>query len=133
MKHVIMLFLLATMPVLAQKDFKSVGKWQGTDDDGGAVYITFDAEGYVTMQKGDEIVGGKHFEMEGIEGQMTYKFIDGTNQLDFIMKELSSGQENTLMGIYKVNNPDEIVLAMNNLERPEDFTVDPIVFKRVKK
>lgn len=132
MKKILLLFLLAAVPVFAQKDFNAIGKWQGTDDDGSTIYMVFDAEGYITLQKGDEVIGGKHFEMEGMEGQMTFKFIEGTNQVDFIMKEFSSGQESTLMGIYKVNNKDEFILAMNNIERPENFEEDALTFKRVK-
>jgi uncharacterized protein (TIGR03067 family) len=132
MKKILLMFLLAAAPVFAQAGFDPIGKWEATDTDGIEIRITFDAENYVTMQKGDEVIGGRHFTLEGLEAEMTYKFKPGTNHVDFIMKDLESGKEFLLQGIYKFED-NQLVLAMDNSQRPDDFdSENTMTFTRVK-
>ncbi|MES2486762.1 MAG: hypothetical protein V4581_12555 [Bacteroidota bacterium] len=135
MKKILLLLLLAAAPVFAQNTtFNPIGKWQATDK-GEAISITFDKEGYVTMQRGTEVIGGKSFDMEGVKGSMTYKFDpEGVKgHLDMIMMVLDTQESRTLMALYKVVSPDEIVIAIDGIERPENFdSKDALTFKRVK-
>jgi hypothetical protein len=136
MKKLLLLFLLAAMPVCAQTaTFNPIGKWQATDDDGQVIVMTFDKEGYITMQRGNEVIGGKSFEMEGIKASMKYTFNAGgiANHVDFTITETATNEEHTLMGIYKVIGPDEIAFNMDNMERPADAGGEgSITFKKVK-
>jgi len=135
MKKILLLLLFATAPVFAQNTtFNPIGKWQATEKNE-AITITFDKEGYVAIQRGDEVIGGKSFEMEGVKGSMVYKFDpDGVKgHLDMIMTVLDTQESHTLMALYKIVSTDEIVIAIDGAERPENFdSKDALTFKRVK-
>jgi len=134
MKKILLLLLFATAPVFAQNaTFNPIGKWQATEKNE-TITITFDKDGYVAIQRGDEVVGGKSFEMEGVKGSMVYKFDpDGVKgHLDMILM-VDTQEPRTLMAIYKILGPDEIVIAVDGAERPENFdSKDALTFKRVK-
>ena len=126
--------MLAAAPAYAQNTaFEPVGNWEALDDDGKTIAMVFDKEGFVTMKKGDEIIGGKEFVMEGNVCQMTYTFNTALSQYDFIIRFLETNEERVLMGIYKLLSPTEIMLAMSPVERPEDIeTADNIIFKKIQ-
>jgi len=134
MKEILLLLLLAVAPAFAQTEtFNPIGKWAGIDE-GETVFITFDAEGYVIMQKGDEVIGGKSFEMEDVKGSMTYTFDPNGNKyyLDMIITVEGTDESRLLLALYKVVNPNEIIIALEGFERPSSFNADnSLTFKRV--
>ena len=139
MKLKILLLLLSTAFLSSfgqvdTKEFNIAGIWQATSNEQKFI-LTFDKEGYATLQKGNDIIGGKEFTMNGEKGCMTYK-LDYTQkpvQLDIIITQLSTGGKKVIMGILKIISEDEFLLTMNPNTRPTDFEADDVkLFTRVK-
>lgn len=138
MKKILALLLIATLlpsfTTAPVKAFDIVGKWQGNDA-GQTFTMIFDKEGYVTLQKGDEVMGGKEFTLNGEKGAMTYKtdFTKEPDELDLIVTRLTTKQQKILKCIFKVVNDNEMKIFLNFTDvRPTDFnSPQAITFKRI--
>ncbi|KGO92418.1 hypothetical protein [Flavobacterium subsaxonicum] len=140
MKRFLLLLLIATtlpsftLPPTAP--FNIVGKWKATED-GIAIILDFDKDGYAIMQKGKDVMGGKEFDVKGFKGSMTYK-VDYTkepDELDIVITNISTGERKVLKGIFKVMGDNQMkVLIGYDSVRPTNFdTPDAMIFTRVTK
>lgn len=116
-----------------------IGKWKGIDE-GEIGFITFDKEGFVTIEMNGESTGGKKFDAGGVMASMTYEVNESNDpmEIDFIISLLSDKTElGRLPGIYKFVNNKTLLINMNfdGVERPTIFDPeDPnqIALSRVK-
>ncbi|MFL9844774.1 hypothetical protein [Flavobacterium rhizosphaerae] len=139
MKLKVLLLLLAAATLTSftysqAKEFDIVGTWQATNNDQKFI-LTFDKEGYATLQKGGEIIGGKEFTLYGEKGSMTYKlnYAKDPDEIDITIRQNSTGREKVIKGIFKVISLDEMLLAMDFDNRPANFdSAEVRLFKKVK-
>lgn len=137
MKKLLLLFIL--MPLLSfntiQTD-KLVGKWKGVDEKDKIGFMTFDTEGFVSIEVDGEILGGKESDMNGEKVSMTYSINLDTDpvEIDFTMTKLSTKEQRSMLFIAEFQDEDNIKLASNfNAERPTEFNIDnSIVLTRMK-
>lgn len=137
-----LIFLLLALPLisftsdtnlLAKKTL--VGQWIGAD--GGDVgFITFEKDGYLRLKIGQEEIGGKEFEMDGVKAKMTYEvnYKSDPIEVDFIFEALDGSTTRRMLCIAEFINKDEIKFASDfSKVRPLAFTPEnSIVFKRLK-
>ncbi len=137
----ILVTLLSFLLLTSFTDSKTslIGKWKGVDD-GEVGFVTFDKDGYVTMEMEGGKMGGKKFDAGGVMASMTYEIDDTTDPMtiDFIIRLLDEGLEvGRLPGIYKFVNNKTLIINLNfdGPERPTRFDPeDPnqITMSRVK-
>jgi uncharacterized protein (TIGR03067 family) len=121
----------------AVKEELLVGKWKG-EDKGGIGFLSLSADGFATFEMNGQTMGGKSFDMSGVIATMRYS-TDATTapaSIDFIIYEEATYKEiSRLKGIYKMNTPDKLQIALMFEEgrgRPDDFSTDNIMFYRVE-
>jgi len=134
MRHITLFLMLLTLSSFtgSSSDFSLIGTWEASEVHENLT-ITSDNEGFSTWKNGDEVMGGKKFEMDGALYQMTYT-TDMTMRpyhVDFIMTALETKKARTMQGIFEVISNDEIRINMDETERPTDFE-DGGIMKRVK-
>jgi hypothetical protein len=133
----LLLFLLLTSFTASKTSL--LGKWKGVDD-GEVGFVTFDKDGYVTMEMEGGKMGGRKFDAGGVMASMTYEIDDTVDPMtiDFVIRLLDGGLEvGRLPGIYKFVNNKTLLINMNfdGPERPSRFDAeDPnqITMSRVK-
>ncbi|MES2486761.1 MAG: hypothetical protein V4581_12550 [Bacteroidota bacterium] len=135
MRRIVSLFVLGFILcsfTASTTDFSLLGTWKAVKSTENLTII-FEADGFSTWKNGEEVMGGKKFEMDGKFYQMTYKSDMSVkpHQLDFIMTELETKKERTMWCIFEVVSDDEIKINMSENERPVDY-VSGGVMKRVK-
>ena len=124
---IIVLFVGIVQISFAQDDsisnFDIVGIWKGNDgsQDGS---FTFDKEGHAIIKTKEVVFGGKNFS----RGDKVFSLTYGVNlqeepyQLDFTFTELKSQRTMVWPCIFKIIDPNKIVLARGSSgKRPEDF------------
>jgi uncharacterized lipoprotein YehR (DUF1307 family) len=121
----------------AVKEDALVGRWKGKDK-GDIGFLTLSADGFATFEMDGQIMGGKSFDMRGVSAHMRYT-VDATTEpaaIDFIIyKDETYNELNRLKGIYEMNTPDELHLALTfvgELGRPGNFSTDNVMLYRVK-
>ncbi len=92
----------------------------------GEGFITFDKEGYILMEYGEEKMDGRSFEVMGGKATMSYT-VDSKNQpieIDFKTSIEAYGMTFTTKGIINFINKDKAQFAMGkmNESRPTEFT-----------
>jgi hypothetical protein len=119
------------------KDEVLVGRWKGKEK-GDIGFLTLSADGFATFEMDGQIMGGRSFDLRGVIVNMRYS-VDATAataSIDFIIYENETNNElSRLKGIYEMNTPDELHLALTfggGLERPEDFSTNDLMFYRMK-
>jgi len=128
MKKIILLILVVTSlssfnEPLEVNNFNIVGKWTSVDanDNGGFI---FDSEGYATMIKEGETMGGKEFEMQGIKACMRYKIDESSTPIkfDIVVTVLKTKESRSVKMLLKIVDNNTIELASNfNEIRPKNF------------
>lgn len=105
--------------------FNIVGKWVSKEKkDNGGCFI-FDNEGYATIIKNGERIGGKEFEMKGEKGRMEYTLDKSTNPIkfDIIVTKLGDNKSMYMKMILKIIDKNTIIMASDfNEIRPKAFT-----------
>lgn len=137
-KIVLLLFLTATISSFktTQKvaSFNIVGEWTGQDKKNANGSFIFDKEGYATMIRGEETMGGKEFELEGIKASMQYVMDESSNPIkfDLVVTALKNKQTKSMKMLLKIIDDNTIQLASNfNQIRPTAFTKEnTITLKR---
>lgn len=130
------LFLFCSFSFI-DADKSYVGKWKGKDK-GDIGFLTLTKDGYATFEFNGQVMGGKSYNHQGIDGSMTYTVNTSTSpyMIDFIIIDNSSDKElGRLRGIIKMNNNNEMQMAMTfggGTGRPSDFSQDAITFTRHK-
>ena len=119
---------------LENNNFNIVGKWTGIDDSNDKGSFVFDSEGYATMIKDGESMGGKEFEMQGIKACMRYKIDESSTPIkfDIIVTFLKTKEVRSMKMLLKIVDNNTIELASNfNETRPKSFTEEnTILLKR---
>jgi len=133
-------FITITISAQSIASQSLVGKWKG--EDGGEVgIIHFDKEGYVSFTIGEEMVGGKNYEAEGMVFDMYYETDDSSvpNKIDFVIK-MDDGETEVarMLGIYALVDKKTLVIHMkfDGTERPDILdknSEDQITLKKMKK
>lgn len=114
-----------------------VGKWKGKDK-GDIGFLTLSADGYATFEFNGQIMGGKSYDHQGTKAAMKYTVNNGTSPaaIDFIIIDKKADEElGRLKGIIDMKSRDEMQMAITfggGAGRPTDFSVDAIVFDRMK-
>lgn len=130
------LFMFLTSFAASVGDSAHVGLWKG-EDKGDMGYLELTSDGYATFEFQGEKMGGKSYYNDGLELAMTYE-IDNKKtpaHIDFIMIDKSENSElGRLKGIIDMKSRDQLNLAIGfgGGSRPADFTVDALLFTRVK-
>lgn len=137
MKKIVL--LLFVIPLLSFKldngveDF--IGKWTG-EDKGEVGSITFEKEGYASIEIEGLVLGGKEFEFKGRKGKMTYEVRTNVKpiEVDFIITLLDTGEQNKLLGIAEFKDKNNMLFALGfNGKRPANFNEDSTInLKKVK-
>lgn len=103
------------------------GVWKGKSEGETGVF-TFDKDGYMTMEKGNSILGGKRFKMDGKEFAMKYLIEEQSGKvrnLDFVMYDLATNKEvMRMLCLVEWITDNQIRLCMSMEEasiRPKDF------------
>lgn len=118
-------------------DEAHVGKWKGKDK-GDIGFLTLTSDGYATFEFNGQTMGGKSYDHQGVKAAMKYTVNNGTSPaaIDFIIMDLKADAElGRLKGIINMKSRNEMQMAITfggGAGRPTDFTVDAIVFDRVK-
>jgi len=105
-----------------------VGRWRDIDKSQSG-FMTFDQEGYVTLETNGEVVGGKNFVVDGVTANMRYETREDTDpmEIDFIVtmteKETEIGR---VRGIYKFLSKRKLMININfdGPDRPVIFDPD---------
>ena len=133
MKKIILLLLvalpLASFQTPATKKFNFVGTFSGFDGTQ-TMALIFDAEGYAAFKSGDEVLGGKVFEMNGEQGSMTYIVDQETDpvQIDLVLTKIKTGESKKVLAIAKPIDDDSFDFALTFSDvRPKDFSEEPTV------
>lgn len=137
-KIVLLLFLTATISSFKTTEkvasFNIVGEWTGQDKKNANGSFIFDEEGYATMIRGEETMGGKEFELEGIKASMRYVMDESTNPIkfDLVITSLDNSKSKSMKMLLIVVDNNTIKLASNfNQFRPTAFTKqNTVVLKR---
>ena len=115
-------------------EYSIVGKWSGLDENNENGTFVFDADGYATMIKNGQSMGGKEFEMKGIKASMKYKIDKSSNPIkfDIIVLALKSKEVKSMKMLLKFIDNNTIKLASDfNETRPLSFTkANSILLKR---
>lgn len=137
MKKIIVIALAAIILIslfsLGRQDFTIVGKWKGQEKSGTITYMEFDEEGYVSMRRNDEVMGGKDFKIKGESFSMFYTIDLEKNppQLDVTVTRKSTAAQRKMFGIIKIINNNNIIVSLTERVRPENFDgPEAISFKR---
>lgn len=142
-KHIpFLLFALFTagLTSFTLTDSSLVGKWKG-EDNGEVGVITFDKDGYASFTIGNELVGGKGYESEGLVFDMFYETDDSVSPhtIDFVIK-INDGEIEVarMLGIYQLIDKKTLVINMkfDGTERPttwDEDSEDQITLKKMKK
>jgi|SRR6478609_9088813 len=108
------------------KRTQHIGIWKGVDH-GKTGYFTFDSAGFASIEIEGQVLGGKNFQQNGINAQMTY-VVDYTTKpigLDLIIT-VTDTQEEALRarGIIEFISADKmkISLDLSSGTRPKEFT-----------
>lgn len=139
MKKLLIILLVFPFFSFLSPDYKAadfVGRWQG-EDNGDVVFMVFDAEGYVSMKMGEEVVGGKEYTVAGRKISMKYKIDDTTHPIhvDFVVTDLETKEQDIMLGIATFDDIDNMHLAFDveGSKRPVVFDEEnSIVLSRVK-
>lgn len=139
MKKLILLILIAislssfNIP-LKVNDFNIVGKWTGFDEEKEKGSFVFDSEGYATMIKDNQMMGGKEFVMNGMKACMKYKIDESSTPIkfDLIIFNLKTKESKNMKMLLKIVDNNTIKLASNfNETRPNSFNKEnTILLKR---
>lgn len=139
MKKIIVLILVVISmssfnAPLEINNFNIVGKWTGIDNNNDKGSFVFDFEGYATIIKEGESMGGKEFEMQGIKACMKYK-IDYSStpiKFDIVVTALKTKESRSMKMLLKIEDDNTIKLASDfNETRPKNFTKEnTILLKR---
>lgn len=111
-----------------------LGEWIG--DSGGRIgSMSFDTEGYFTIEFGGRKLGGKDFILEGEKGS-AYYFIDETVKpftIDLTVKNLVTFEEGTIFGIIAIEDSETFTIALGfDGNRPTEMNEkNSILMKRV--
>ncbi|WP_046744720.1 hypothetical protein [Kordia zhangzhouensis] len=133
-------FALATLFFLfsfTAPEGEHVGRWKGKDK-GDIGYLTLTSEGYATFEFNGQTMGGKSYNHQGVNAAMKYTVNYGTSpaSIDFIIVDNKDNEEmGRLKGIINMKSRNEMQMALRfggGAGRPTDFSVDAIVFNRVK-
>ncbi|MBC8757440.1 hypothetical protein H2O64_22410 [Kordia sp. YSTF-M3] len=114
-----------------------VGRWKGKDK-GDIGFLTLSADGYATFEFNGQTMGGKSYDHQGVKAAMKYTVNNGTSPaaIDFIIMDKRADEElGRLKGIINMKSRNEMQMAITfggGAGRPTDFSVDAIVFDRVK-
>lgn len=118
------LFFLTASTLSAQS---ITGVWKGKSEGETGVF-TFDKDGYMTMERGSSLLGGKRFKMDGKEFSMKYLIEEQAGKarnLDFVMYDLSTNKEvMRMLCLVEWITDNQIKLCMSMEEasvRPKDF------------
>lgn len=114
-----------------------IGKWKGQDQ-GEIGFMTLSDDGYATFEFDGQSMGGKSFTQGDVDMAMKYvvNYDVAPVAIDFIIIRNSDDKElNRMEGIIDLKSKNEMEIAVNfgdRTGRPEDFSVDAIVFNRVQ-
>jgi hypothetical protein len=125
--------ILISLVSLTTRDFELIGKWKGQEKNGTVTYMDFDDEGYVSIRRNDEVMGGKDFKIKGKTFSMFYTtdFDKNPPHLDVTVTRQSTGAQRKMFGIIKVVNRNNIIISLTERVRPENFDgPEAISFKR---
>jgi len=130
---VIACVMLIALASLGTEEFSLVGKWRGQEKGGTTVYMEFDEDGYVSIGRNDEIMGGKDFKIKGERFSMLYStnFEKQPAHIDVTVTRLSTGSQRKMFGLIKVVNNNNVIISLKERVRPENFGgPEAITFKR---
>jgi hypothetical protein len=108
-------------------NFDFVGKWTGKDESGVTGGFIFDKEGYATMIKGDKVMGGKEFAIQGKKGSMKYSvnYASDPMEFDLIIEVADTDIKQTMLFAVKIIDTNHIKIAVEgDGSRPVSFTKD---------
>lgn len=131
----ISILLFSSFTIDADKTY--VGKWKG-EDKGDIGFLTLSHDGYATFEIGEQTMGGKSFNQQGVDASMKYTV--GTSSkpysIDFIIINNTENKElGRLKGIIEMTDSNTMKMAMTfggGTTRPTDFSADAITFNRAK-
>ncbi|WP_162927011.1 hypothetical protein [Flavobacterium psychrotrophum] len=129
----IALIILISLVSLGKQEFTIIGKWKGQEKGSTVTYMEFDEEGYVSMRRNDEVMGGKDFKIKGEAFSMFYTtdFEKNPPQLDVTVTRKSTGAQRKMFGVIKIVNNNNIIISLTERIRPENFDgPEAISFKR---
>lgn len=72
-----------------------IGEWKGVDDEGNEINLVLDKDGYTFLMQGNQVIGGKDFEVKGVRAECRYK-IDYSKKpvwLDIVFYEQHKNKE----------------------------------------
>lgn len=104
-----------------------VGRWK-VEDNGALGFMTFDSEGYASMEFEGKKMGGKNFLYEGKKAKMTYSLNTEKNpvKIDVIVTSENNEILRTMYGIivFKDENNMKLAASFDSPERPTEFNDD---------
>lgn len=105
-KNIKTLLLIAVVFILqncSNPNQRHIGEWKGTDK-GKTASLILDKSNHAVLVQGNEVIGGKEFEMNGVKGECKYE-IDYSKDpiwLDLVVYEQGKTQEKVrLKGIIR--------------------------------
>ena len=135
-KYILLLLLVPALSFNLKSDKNDIiGKWSGKDKNEIGT-ITFDSEGYATIELGGKLIGGKKFKMGDKSAKMTYNYYADKNpvEINLIMSELDGKHIRTIYLFAEFKNKDTIKVAfLRNKNGPREFNDDnSIILNRQK-
>jgi hypothetical protein len=140
LKRLILLLVIVTvLPSFIGQNpasFSIVGRWTGTaKGTNEKIILIFDKEGYVSTIEDGRILNGKGYEIQGSKYKFTYKtdMLSTPLRMDMVMTDITNNQKVTQKGVFKINNPNEIVMVLAHGERVMNLkSKNAVTFKRKK-
>lgn len=118
--HIKSLFLITVICILqscSKPNQKHIGEWKGIDK-GKTVSLILDNSSYAVLVQGNQVMGGKEFQINGIKADCKYEVDYSKNPiwLDLVVYEHGKSQEKVRMkGIMRF-------ITDNKIEYRLDFT-----------
>jgi hypothetical protein len=119
-KHIKSLLLISVIFILqscSNPNERHIGEWKGIDK-GKTESLILDKSNHAILVQGNQVIGGKEFEMNGIKGECKYEIDYSKNPiwLDLVVYEQGKSQEKVrLKGIMRF-------ITDNKIEYRLDFT-----------
>ncbi|MFY7671325.1 hypothetical protein ACOSP6_09610 [Tenacibaculum sp. MEBiC06402] len=137
MKKLILLLFIPFFSFISKSPEKDIiGKWTG-EDKGEIGFMTFDEDGYLTMEFNGKKMGGKDFLYRGKKAKATYRFKSKTApyQIDIVISDID---DNVIRSMYclaefKDKNTMKFGISQSSYNRSKKFEdYDSILLTRVK-
>ena len=107
----------------SDKNGRIIGEWKGTDNRGQIISFVFDKSNHAFFVKGNEVIGGKDYELHGHKIEIKYKINYSKNPywLDFVKYEDGSSDEILILtGIFRFISDTKIELRFTNTVHGSD-------------